>query len=163
MTGDHTIPHELPEASPPEPRRRRELPDRWAYTIMAVLVVGALAGIVVSVMVASTGGDRTSEVLPESVERLIPTSGSEILSQATVGIDLKEGYSAYLIVDGKEIRTPGDGLITQTGTGLVQFTPGEGRPVTGLTSGRNCMTAMVWKSTEPPQTAKPVNWCFKVT
>lgn len=144
-------------------RRRRELPDRWAYLIMAVLVLGALAGIVVAVMIASTGGDRTSEVLPESVDRLIPTSGSEILAQATVGIDVKDGYSAYLIVDGKDIRTTADGLVTQTGTGLVQFTPGEGRPVEKLDSGRNCVTAMVWRTTESPQSAKPVNWCFQVT
>lgn len=157
MTGETTPIDDRP------PQRRRELPDRWAYTIMALLVVGALAGIVVSVMIASTGGDRTSEVLPESVDRLIPTSGSEILAQATVGIDVKDGYSAYLIIDGKEIRTAADGLVTQTGTGLVQFTPGEGRPVTRLSSGRNCITAMVWKSTEPPKTAKPVNWCFEVT
>jgi len=130
---------------------------------MALLVVVALAGIVVAVMAASTGGDRTSEVLPESVERLIPASGAEILAQSTVGIDVAEGYDAYLIVEGKEIREGTDGLVRQTGTGLVQFTPGEGRPVTGLPSGRNCMTAMVWKSTEGPKTAKPVNWCFDVT
>ncbi len=148
---------------PPGRRPRRELPDRWAYTIMAVLVVAAVAGIVVAVMLASTGADRTSEVLPDYVDRLIPTSGSEILAQATVGIDVKEGYDAYLIVDGKEIRTQADGLVRQTGTGLVQFTPGDGRPVTRLDSGRNCMTAMVWKSTEGRTTAKPVNWCFKVT
>lgn len=156
------LPAAGPDAGPPS-RRRRELSDRWAYTIMAILVVGALAGIVVAVMLASTGGDRTSEVLPESVDRLIPTSGSEILAQATVGIDVKQGYDADLIVDGKEIRTAADGLVRQTGTGLVQFTPGEGRPVTRLESGRNCITAMVWEQTEPRSTAKPVNWCFKVT
>lgn len=146
------------------PRRyRRELSDRWAYTIMALLVLVAVAGIVSAVMVASTGGDRASETLPESVERLIPASGSEILAQSTVGIDVAQGYDAYLIVDGNEISEGTDGLVRQTGTGLVQFTPGEGRPVTELPSGRNCMTAMVWKATDGQNTAKPVNWCFDVT
>lgn len=144
-------------------RARRELSDRWAYTIMALLVLVAVAGIVSAVMVASTGGDRASETLPESVERLIPASGSEILAQSTVGIDVAQGYDAYLIVDGNEIREGTDGLVRQTGTGLVQFTPGEGRPVTELPSGRNCMTAMVWKATDGQNTAKPVNWCFDVT
>lgn len=150
------------ESSGPR-RARRELSDRWAYTIMALLVLVAVAGIVVAVMVASTGGDRASETLPESVERLIPASGSEILAQSTVGIDVAQGYDAYLIVDGNEISEGTDGLVRQTGTGLVQFTPGEGRPVTELPSGRNCMTAMVWKATDGQNTAKPVNWCFDVT
>lgn len=144
-------------------RARRELSDRWAYTIMALLVLVAVAGIVVAVMVASTGADRASETLPDSVERLIPASGSEILAQSTVGIDVAQGYDAYLIVDGNEISEGTDGLVRQTGTGLVQFTPGEGRPVTELPSGRNCMTAMVWKATDGQNTAKPVNWCFDVT
>lgn len=161
MTDEETTTEELPAPAPR--RKRRELPDRWAYLIMAVLVLGAISGLVVTFMLASTGGDKTSEVLPDSVERLIPTSGSQILRQATVGLDVAEGYDAYLIVDGKEIKTGDDGLIRQTGTGLVQFTPGEGRPVTELPTGHNCMTAMVWKSTEGQKTAVPVNWCFDVT
>jgi hypothetical protein len=149
----------------PAPRRRsrRELPDRWAYLIMGLLVVGALAGLVIAVMLASTGGDRTSEALPEYVDRLVPASGSEILSQSTVGIDIAAGYDAFLIVDGKEIKTSADGLVKQLGTGLVQFTPGEGRPVTALPSGRNCMTAMVWEAVDGERTAQPTNWCFDVT
>ena len=160
---DHQL--ALTPGAGPAPRRRarRELPDRWAYTIMALLVVGALAGIVVAVMLASTGGDRTSETLPEYVDRLVPASGSEILSQATIGIDVAAGYDAYLIVDGKEIKTLADGLTKQLGTGLVQFTPGEGRPVTALPSGRNCVTAMVWEAVDGERTAKPTNWCFDVT
>ncbi len=98
---DEQLAIETGDAPGPRTRQRRELPDRWAYTIMAVLVIGALAGIVVAVMVASTGGDRTSETLPDYVDRLIPASGSEILSQATIGIDIAAGYDAYLIVDGK--------------------------------------------------------------
>jgi hypothetical protein len=147
----------------PRRRRRRELPDRWAYTIMAVLIVGSLAGIVVAVMLASTGSDRTSEVLPDYVDRLLPTSGSEILSQSTIGIDIAAGYDAYLIVDGQEVKTAADGLVKQLGTGLIQFTPGPGRPVESLPSGRNCVTAMVWEASEGEQTAKPTNWCFDVT
>lgn len=163
MTDDRTEPTGPTSAGGPARTHRRELPDRWAHLIMALLVVGAVTGLVVAVMLASTGGDRTSESLPDSVDRLIPASGAEVLAQSTVGIDVAEGYDAYLIVDGKEIRTAEDGLVSQTGTGLVQFTPGEGRPVTELPSGRNCMTAMVWKSIDGMKTAKPVNWCFDVT
>ena len=114
-------------------------------------------------MAASTGDDRTSEVLPEYVDRLVPTSGSDVLSQSTVGVDVASGFDAYLIVDGKEIKSTADGLVKQLSTGLVQFTPGEGRPVESLPSGRNCVTAMVWEAVDGPATAKPTNWCFDVT
>lgn len=144
-------------------RTRRELPDKWAYTIMALLIIGSIAGIVVAVMAASTGGDRTSETLPEYVDRLEPTSGSQILSQSTVGVDIAEGYDAFLIIDGKEIKTQADGLIKQLSNGTVMFTPGVGRAVESLPSGRNCVTAMVWEITEGERTAKPTNWCFNVT
>lgn len=167
--GDHADDHPVEltagptAAAPPARKERRELPDRWAYSIMALLIVGSLVGIVVAVMLASTGGDRTSEVLPEYVDRLEPTSGSHILSQSTVGVDVAEGYDAYLIIDGKEIKTQADGLIRQPNKGIVQYTPGEGRPVESLPSGRNCVTAMVWEITDGPKTAKPTNWCFEVT
>lgn len=167
MTDEQTAtPPALPaadEGRPRRPRRRRELSDRWAYSIMALLIIGALAGIVVATMAASTGDDRTSEVLPEYVDRLVPTSGSDVLSQSTVGVDVAEGYDAYLIIDGKEIKTQADGLIRQPNKGIVQYTPGEGRPVESLPSGRNCVTAMVWEITDGPKTAKPTNWCFEVT
>ncbi len=167
MTDEQTAtPPALPaadEGRPRRPRRRRELSDRWAYSIMALLIIGALAGIVVATMAASTGDDRTSEVLPEYVDRLVPTSGSDVLSQSTVGVDVASGFDAYLIVDGKEIKSTADGLVKQLSTGLVQFTPGEGRPVESLPSGRNCVTAMVWEAVDGPATAKPTNWCFDVT
>ncbi|HPU38671.1 MAG TPA: hypothetical protein PLS63_03790 [Microthrixaceae bacterium] len=148
---------------PPRRKERRELPDRWAYTIMALLILVSIAGIAVAVTIASTGGDKTSEVLPEYVDRLEPTSGSQILQQSTVGVDVAEGYDAFLIVDGKEIKTTADGLVKQLSTGIVQFTPGPGRPVETLPSGRNCVTAMVWLAKDGERTAKPTNWCFEVT
>ncbi len=52
MTDEQTAtPPALPaadEGRPRRPRRRRELSDRWAYSIMALLIIGALAGIVVT-------------------------------------------------------------------------------------------------------------------
>lgn len=130
---------------------------------MALLILGSIAGIAVAVTIASTGGDRTSEVLPAYVKRLEPTSGSQILQQSTVGINVAEGYDAFLIVDGKDIKTPADGLTKQLSLGMVQFTPGKGRPVESLPSGRNCVTAMVWLAEDGERTAKPTNWCFEVT
>jgi hypothetical protein len=147
-------------ASAPGPRTRRELPDWARRTIMGVLLVGALVGLVFTVKAATTGNDSTSSSKPEFVDRLIPESGSEVLRQSGVGIDVAAGYDAYLIINGKEIRTAKDGLVKDLGTGLLQFTPGPGKPVEALDAERNCALALVWKQSEGEKTAKPVSWCF---
>ena len=118
------------------------------------MVLGALIGLVLTFQAATTGNDRTSESKPEFVDRLIPESGAEVLRQSGVGIDVAAGYDAYLIINGTEIRTAEDGLIKDLGTGLIQFIPGEGRPVTALNPERNCALAMVWKQSEGEKTAQ---------
>jgi hypothetical protein len=127
---------------------------------MILLLLGALAGLVVTVTLATTGNDATSDATPDFVDRLVPASGSEVLRQASVGIDVANGYDATLIINGEEIRTAEDGLIKDGGSGLITFTPGEGRPVESLQSERNCVTALVWKTTDGEQSAVPVSWCF---
>jgi hypothetical protein len=142
------------------PRERRELPDWLRRTIMGVLLVGALVGLVLTVKAATTGNDRTSESKPNYVDRLIPASGSEVLRQAGVGIDLAAGYDGYLIINGKEIRTAKDGLVKDLGTGLIQYVPGPGKPVEELNPEKNCALALVWKQSDGEKTAQPVSWCF---
>ena len=141
-------------------RRRFHLSDAWARVIMVVLVLGALFGLVLTVKNATTGNDATSESKPDYVDRLIPASGSEVLRQAAVGVDVAAGYDAYLIINGTTVRSPKDGLSKDLGTGLIQYTPGPGRPVEELNAEKNCVLAMVWKQAEGEKTAKPVSWCF---
>jgi hypothetical protein len=127
---------------------------------MGLLLLGAVAGLVVTVMLATTGDDATSDSTPEFVDRLIPPSGSEVLRQATVGIDVANGYDASLIINGTEIRSAEDGLVTDLGSGLIQFTPGAGKPIESLEPEQNCVTALVWRTTEGERSAVPVSWCF---
>jgi hypothetical protein len=127
---------------------------------MGLLLVGALVGLVLTVRLATTGNDSTSESLPEFVDRLIPASGSEVLRQAGVGIDVAAGHDGYLIINGTEIRTAEDGLVKDLGTGLIQFVPGPGKPVEALDPEKNCALALVWKQSEGEDTAQPVSWCF---
>lgn len=37
------------------------------------------------------------------------------------------------------------------------------RPPDGLDSGRNCVTAAIYRSSESPESARDVTWCFEVT
>lgn len=169
MTDDTPMNHDTPltDDAPPtagaRPSRGRDrftLSDGWARLIMAVVLLGALVALVFTVKAATTGNDRTSQSKPAFVDRLIPESGSEVLRQAGVGIDVASGYDAYLIVNGTEIRTVRDGLIKDLGTGLIQYIPGPGKPVSRLNPERNCVLAMVWKQSEGERTALPVSWCF---
>lgn len=130
---------------------------------MAVLIIGALVGLFFTGRWAITGDADTSQSLPDSVDRLIPGSGSEVLKQSKVGLDLATGYDAYLIIDGKEIKTEAQGLTKDLGVGLVQFQPGPQTQVPALNPEKNCVIAMVWKQVDGPKAAQPVSWCFNAS
>jgi len=166
MSDTPTPPDET--ASPPvAPRPTRlprfELDPRVRSTIMALLIVGALVGIFFVGRNAVTGADSTSDNLPDSVDSLVPASGSEVLRQSQVGINLAEGYDAYLIINGTEIRTAEDGLIRDLGTGQILYQPGPDKPVEELHPGQNCIVAQVWDVLKTQSTSEPVSWCFDAT
>ena len=139
---------------------RPGLSPRMRTAIASVLVVGALAGLFFTARAAVTGDNSTSLALPDSVDRLIPDSGDEVLAQSAVGVDLATGFDAYLIVNGTEIRTEADGLTKDLGLGLVTFQPGESTPIGSLLPEKNCVIAMVWAQSDGEEAAEPVNWCF---
>jgi hypothetical protein len=143
----------------PDRRARRELSDPMRNAIAAVLILLALAGLVFTVRWAVTGENNTSSALPESVERLIPESGSEVLTQSSVGVDLAVGYDAYLIINGTEVRSEEEGLVKDMGTGLITYQPGADG-MAELVPEKNCVIAMVWKQEEGQKYAEPVSWCF---
>lgn len=131
--------------------------------MLTLIIVGALVGLFFTGRWAVTGFDDASESLPDSVDRLIPSSGAEVLRQSPVGIDVADGFDAYLVINGVEIRSADDGLIKDLGTGLIQFQPGEDRPIEELNANQNCMTAFVFDQLEGPESAQPVSWCFDAT
>lgn len=143
-------------------RRGPRLPDAARKALIALLLVGVVVGIAVTGRLAVTGTDSTSDALPDSVERLIPASGAQALRQAQVGIDVADGYDAWLQINGVAIRTAEEGLV-KDGTGLVQFLPGPDQAIETLNQGQNCVTAFVWKQLDGEASAEPVAWCFNAT
>lgn len=136
------------------------------------LIVVLLAGMVVTfayvVDNAVTGPDEVSSSNPEFVERLIPASGAKVLSQATVGIDLAEGYDAYLVINGRRIdnvttEKEADGLFKVESLGRIEYDPAPGKRIEKLDSPRQCVDAWVWRSIDGPETAQQLNWCFEVS
>ena len=155
-------PSDLALAERARNRRPSRLGDVPRRLLIALLLVGVVAGIVITGRMAVTGTGSTSDALPDSVERLIPASGAQALRQAQVGIDVAAGYDAYLQINGVTIKTADDGLM-KDGTGLVQFQPGPDRPIEKLNQGQNCVTAFVWQQREGEASAEPIAWCFNAT
>ena len=139
---------------------RRELTPAARNTIAAVVIIAGLVGLFFLDRLAVTGDSKTSQALPESVDRLIPESGDEVLAQNTVGIDLAIGYDAYLVINGTEIRDEDGGLVKDMGTGLITFQPAPGAAVEALQPEQNCVVAMIWDQTVGPKSAEPLRWCF---
>jgi hypothetical protein len=150
-------------STPSDVRPRVGPRDIARKLIITLVIVGALVGLFYTGRWAVTGPDSTSGSLPDSVERLIPASGSEVLRQSQVGLDVAEGYDAYLVVNGVEIRTAEDGLIKDLGTGLILFQPGPNTPVESLNQGENSVVAYVFDEREGPTVAQPVSWRFEAT
>ncbi len=153
---------DAPVDTRPAPQRVPRAPLVQRLLIGLLLLVG-LVGLVATVRLATTGNAATSSNAPDFVERLIPESGSEVLTQSGVGIDVATGYDGYLILNGTEIRTPEDGLSKDLGSGRIDFTPGEDKVVTELPTGRNCVLAIVWRQSDGPEQSEPVSWCFDAT
>jgi hypothetical protein len=150
-------------STPSDVRPRVGPRDIARKLIITLVIVGALVGLFYTGRWAVTGPDSTSGSLPDSVERLIPASGSEVLRQSQVGLDVADGFDAYLVVNGVEIRTAEDGLIKDLGTGLILFQPGPETPVEALNQGTNSVVAYVFDQTEGPTVAQPVSWRFEAT
>ncbi len=136
----------------------------YRLAIVAVLV-GAGALLVYVYNNSVTGDNETSESAPSYVERLIPASGTSVLRQSQVGIDLQTGYDGYLNINGVDIKNTvttagGDGLHKTLTVGLITYTPLPGNRIPLLKAGQNCITAEVWKQTDGPSTATPIYWCF---
>lgn len=143
------------------PRVRVSAATRRA--LLTVIILGALAGLFFVGQLAQTGTESTSTALPESVERIAPPSGSEVLRQASVEIIVAPGHDAVLQINGTRIEDAEDGLIKDLGSGLIRYQPAPGLPVESLESGSNTVVAEVWDQTEGRNSAQTVVWSFEAT
>jgi hypothetical protein len=129
---------------------------RWLWGVGA-LVAAVVAGAVAVLVVVGEGGSPSQA--GGGVEALIPSDDSQILQQATVGIDLAPGYQAELSVNG--VPLPLDQVVVERGLNTVTFTPGPGRAYERWPAGETCLTAHLWP-VENPTAVDVRTWCFTV-
>lgn len=144
------------------PRPRSSL--RYQLTVTAALVI-AFGALIIAIRATETddpGVVRTSG-RPDVIEQVSPRANAEALQQQEVGIDLAPGYEGALILNGTTIPTEQLRLVPEQNQ--VFFAPGPDRAFASLPSGRNCVTAIVWRSAEGRGTASDLtfSWCFDVT
>lgn len=149
----------------PEPSLPPRRPSSWRYRIgnSAAMVLAALA-LWAGLRATQTGEEDAAMVngRPDVVEHLQPRNGAEALQQSEIGIDLTPGYEGGLILNGTAIPTDELRLVPEQNQ--VFFAPGPGRTFETLPSGTNCVTAIVWRSSEGRGSRDlSFQWCFDVT
>jgi hypothetical protein len=105
--------------------------------------------------------DGTGPTQADLVEQLIPSEGSEQLSQVQIGIDLTNGLDANLTVNGVPI--PPDELQRRPELNQVFFRPGPDRAVEALEPGDNVVRADIFDPVDPTTIVRVVEWHFEVT
>lgn len=140
-------------------------PSSWRYrlAVTAALIVAAIA-LYAGVRATETGDDaRLVSGRPGVVEQIIPREAAEALQQSEIGIDLAPGYEGRLILNGTALPTDELRLVPEQNQ--VFFAPGPDKTFEALPAGKNCVVAVVWKSSDGPGTASDLSysWCFDVT
>lgn len=155
------------------PRRIR--PGQLVTSLVVALCVVA---IFFALDMAVTGDEGNA--LPDAIERIDPVRGAtQIPQQTQVFVDLAEGYTGVLIVDGLELETvnlddlrqqarPGQQIeipattIYEQGNATLTFDPVEGSSIERFEQGEHILQVVYWKITEGREKASSFSWTFQV-
>lgn len=144
-----------------------------ASLVIAVGIVLVFVGLSTSV----TG--KAAQKTPAEIESISPVrSATQVQSQERIVVDLADGYTGKLIVNGvelptfslDELQTPPGGqvdlppaVIFEPGNDTLSFTPVAGAPIEKFETGINTVTVIYWKEVDGPNFAKPpFTWQFDV-
>lgn len=161
------------------PRRRRLDPGlllaSMAISLGLVLVVLGVRGSV-------TG--REQQGLPPEIESVEPIRGAtQVLRQSPVFVDLADGYTGVLVIDGLELPTvsldsvgaiapggtqpaPGaqvslpDAVLFEPGNSTLTYVPRQGGAVEQFANGRHQVTVIYWKVEESRERSLSFTWDF---
>jgi hypothetical protein len=145
------------------PQSNGAAPEPLYSTRFKIIAAVLVTAVVVAIVVAINKVDSTSDTAAGNsafVERLIPTRGSQLVQQGTVGVDLKSGWDGLLAINGTAV--PSSDLHKTPSLNELTFTPGSGKAMEHLPVGKVCVTANVWKLETGPSQSRQVTWCFEV-
>ena len=140
----------------------------------------ALGIVLVFVGLATSVTGKAAQKLPAEIQSITPVrSATQVQSQEKIEVDLVEGYTGVLVVNGIELPTfslddlspaaPGQqialppAVIFEPGNYTLTFTPTKGAPIEKFATGVNTVTLTYWKITDGRNFAKPsFTWQFDV-
>jgi len=140
------------------------VPGVWGQIPVPVRI-----GLAVLLLVAAGGVYAVTRLTSQSsanldngtIQQLIPAEASQVPQQAQVGIDLADGYTASLSVNGVEI--PEDQIDRVIAFNQVLFQPGPGKVFQSWSADvPTCVTATYWKYETGPGQSTLRTWCFSV-
>ena len=131
-----------------------------------VIVVGGLA-LVVSLFIfagaSSDTSDQGRQELSADVRQVRPAPGSIANPLDDIEVRLRSGLTGVLVLNGT--RLPEDQLVIDNATSTITFRPAEGSEVSRLAAGRNDVSVLYWRQTEPeppPGERDSFGWSFQV-
>jgi hypothetical protein len=138
-------------------RRLRILQLALVASLLGVIVIAS----VVLLRTADTGVDSQTGVVPSEVERFSPIPGSTVRPQETVSVDLRDGLTGDLIIDGVIIPVDQTDQIPELGT--IAFRPGPDREFETFGPGQHAVTIR-WRPVQAPpdQVDGSFSWTFGV-
>jgi hypothetical protein len=172
---------DTPPASPRRVRRSRRETRRIDRALLAASAAIALGIVVIGfgIVVSVTGDERTR--LPDEVQEVTPAPDAvQTLSQSSVIVDLVEGYTGVLVLDGVELETvnldevgsidvePGKQVdlppvtVYEPGNATLTFTPTEGAVVEEFSTGIHRAEVVYWRLDQGRQRAESFRWTFNV-
>ena len=150
--------------------------DRSVLVVTGIVAVGFVI-VVQGVLSGVTGDDRNQ--LPPLIEEVLPVPDAvQVLNQSSVFVDLAEGHTGVLVIDGVEIETvdigeaqtsdiePGQQVelpevtIFEPGNHTLTFTPSDGAPIERFAEGRHVVEVIYWDIEEGRARARSFAWTF---
>jgi hypothetical protein len=172
---------DTPPVSPRRVRRSRRETRRIDRALLAASAAIALGIVVIGfgIVVSVTGDERTR--LPDEVQEVTPAPDAvQTLSQSSVIVDLVDGYTGVLVLDGVELETvnldevgsidvePGKQVdlppvtVYEPGNATLTFTPTEGAVVEEFSTGIHRAEVVYWRLDQGRQRAESFRWTFNV-
>lgn len=131
--------------------------DTWFVRKAAIPLMVAL-GIGVLVLAVFLRDVEELQAVDEVIEGVFPNNNDEVLAQSTVSIDLIQGYTAELTING--VKIPEAELRRVDALSQVEFQPGEGKTLERLAPDLNCVNALYWPVAQGRSQARSYRWCF---
>lgn len=159
----------------PSPSRRR---IRIGQLLTSLVIAVCVVAIFVALDMAVTGDEASR--LPDAIERIDPVRGAtQVPQQSQVFVDLAEGYTGVIVIDGLELETvdlddlresarPGQQIeippttIYEQGNATLTFDPVDGSSIERFEQGEHVVQVIYWKIVEGRAKAQSFSWTFQV-